>query len=168
MKLHYILLIVFVCLFSSEIYAQNEKEYVRDSTVLLKQILNRTQIVVLWENEEFIIKASYVDVEAYMNWWVEHYPNNKGDKMLLDSIRAYADMQGDIHADKIAKSNALQNRLLYEIADLLSNGKCLVQYKKSDTIAREITLQYYEAFDVAGRRFYINKTLLFQTVEEIF
>ena len=134
------------------------------------QKIETSKAIILFENDNFVIQSTIEVLETNLNDWIKSYPNLDSDKTLLNKIKELENKKGIKNVQEIAKNNGLTQRLLYRIADILKEGKCSIYNKKEKKIIEVIKIETYSYHcgslcGEGGRRFFIDKQLLFYVVD---
>jgi len=175
MKTKFIFLIYFISLFPLAANSQNKLragEDRKDTLVTLMQNINNDKVLILFEDNDVIVKTSLSLFEDNMKQWLEDRSYLNDDKTLLDKIILASKDNDTINAEKIAEENKLKDRLQYRIADMLESGNCLIVDKKTTKPLTEIKVQTYSYFcgplcGDGGRRFFVGNTMIFSVMDWI-
>ena len=153
--------------------SQERKEELSDTIVTLVKEIDNTNIIILLESQDFIVKVSLSDFKDNIDSWLKEHPHLKEDKKLLDILLRQTKSNNIVNASKITeKDRRLTSRFEYRIASLLENGKCLILNKQTNEIIPEIkrrTYSYHCGFlcGSGGRRFYVNDILILEVMDWI-
>jgi hypothetical protein len=168
-------IIIFLTLFVNQAIGQDynrEGEKTRDTIIPLLRKPEFTKTVILFRNDTYIVRTSLISLKRNIESWVLKHPHLSEDKNLLKLILAEIEDTNEVDAVTIAKSNKLEHRLEYRLADMLENGSCYIINQKSNEMITTIKVQVYSYYcgllcGDGGRRFFINGILLLKVMDWI-
>jgi hypothetical protein len=135
-----------------------------DTVIKLAQEINDTKIVNLLKNRDFEVRVSLPDFKNHMENKLSLRNPQYYDKKLLEEILKKAKKRNTVNASRTRNRN-LKESLEYRIADLLTSGQCLILNRKTNEIMSEIRCYTYRLGIVQGRRFFVNNTLILETID---
>ena len=157
---------------------ENEYEELTDSIVTLVREIDDNRVVILIENEDFIIKVALSDYEDNIRNWLKELSVTSINRFLYAEVKKLLDMvlneakSTDIVSVSKLTDRGLILRLEFRIASLLENGKCLILNNKSNELISDIKLQKYSRYNgqlhvCDGRRFYVNGINILETQDMV-
>lgn len=165
---------------STNVFGQSdirEGEETSDTTINLITEINDTISIILLDKMGYTVKTPLKQFKVNFNKWLKQHPHLHSDRKLLNLIIEQSKDNCLINAAEIAADNNLSNRLEYRLADLLSNGQCMVINKKQNKevileVILEVKIQTYSYYcgllcGDGGRRFFVNGMLLLEVMDWI-
>ncbi len=138
-----IYILISTCICTSNGYGQNTESVSEvDTTINLLQELTTQCELILFENEQIIIKSSYELFEKNMEEWLKMHPHIKSDKELLKLVKSKSDTSS-INVIELALQNKLDDRLEYRMTDLIDKGQCIIYSKEKKSLIPNLTRLTY-------------------------
>ena len=140
--------------------------------LLQKRELDSNKTVILFENNEIIIKTSLSNFEKSLKDWLTRNPHLSSDKALMEYVIADSLNKEVVNAQRIAERWRLEGRLEFRTAALIDSGLCGIVNKKNKIYYKNIVVQTYSYWcgplcGGGGRKYFLNKKLLFEVSDWI-
>lgn len=167
-------LIFLMLILSGVVAAQNEVDLTEHDTLIeLNHFTDTTNFnLVLFENEEILVKTTIKILEKNVANWLSIHPHLKSDQHLLDTITRYYSDSMNFLPNYINNNIKLVERLEYRLADILDEGNCIIIIKSNKQIIKKIKKRTYSFVcgplcGHGGRIFYFEEIEFFRVMDWI-
>ena len=156
-----------LCAAQSELKLKNTKQDSSNVKMLqltpLQYILKH--MVIIYQNEYCLILTDKKNIDRYYEALQK--------KGLLENIKEVASEYRGVHNDTlnlfaIYKKRELDHVIINYAGFLIKEQECIIISKDGSRLFKEVDIKPYKAVGCSGNVYYINKKILFKTIEKVY
>lgn len=151
----------------SALFGQNEPNSSNVALLDSTKIKGDRSVILLETGNYTVITTFSLLTQNFQNWLINN-PNINVDKLLLEAIKKEARNSKNISANKIALGMNAIDRLNFRVGELLSTGNCLVVDIIHKRLVKEVGVRGYSEVGLEGTKFYVDKNLLLDVIENVY